>query len=124
MKKYILIAGVNGAGKSTLYQTLHSLHEMIRVNTVEIAKKRVRYRVEHGGHGIPERMIEKRYSESLQNLQKVLPLCDLALMYDNTESFRRFAIYRRGTAARVSHIVPLWYVKLIEEEKKIRVTEL
>ena len=83
-----------------------------------------RQRVEHGGHGIPERMIEKRYSESLQNLQKVLPLCDLALMYDNTESFRRFAIYRRGTAARVSHIVPLWYVKLIEEEKKIRVTEL
>lgn len=124
MKKYILIAGVNGAGKSTLYQTLHSLHEMIRVYSVEIAKKRVRYRVEHGGHGIPERMIEKRYSESLQNLQKVLPLCDLALMYDNTESFRRFAIYRRGTAARVSHIVPLWYVKLIEEEKKIRVTEL
>lgn len=93
MKKYILIAGVNGAGKSTLYQTLHSLHEMIRVDSVEIAKKRVRYRVEHGGHGIPERMIEKRYSESLQNLQKVLPLCDLALMYDNTESFRRFAIY-------------------------------
>ena len=124
MKKYILIAGVNGAGKSTLYQTLHSLHEMIRVDSVEIAKKRVRYRVEHGGHGIPERMIEKRYSESLQNLQKVLPLCDLALMSDNTESFRRFAIYRRGTAARVSHIVPLWYVKLIEEEKKIRVTEL
>ena len=124
VKKYILIAGVNGAGKSTLYQTLHSLHEMIRVDSVEIAKKRVRYRVEHGGHGIPERMIEKRYSESLQNLQKVLPLCDLALMYDNTESFRRFAIYRRGTAARVSHIVPLWYVKLIEEEKKIRVTEL
>ena len=124
MKKYILIAGVNGAGKSTLYQTLHSLHEMIRVDSVEIAKKRVRYRVEHGGHGIPERMIEKRYSESLQNLQKVLPLCDLALMYDNTESFQRFAIYRRGTAARVSHIVPLWYVKLIEEEKKIRVTEL
>ena len=124
MKKYILIAGVNGAGKSTLYQTLHSLHEMIRVDSVEIAKKRVRYRVEHGGHGIPERMIEKRYSESLQNLQKVLPLCDLALMYDNTESFRRFAIYRRGTAARVSNIVPLWYVKLIEEEKKIRVTEL
>ena len=124
MKKYILIAGVNGAGKSTLYQTLHSVHEMIRVDSVEIAKKRVRYRVEHGGHGIPERMIEKRYSESLQNLQKVLPLCDLALMYDNTESFRRFAIYRRGTAARVSHIVPLWYVKLIEEEKKIRVTEL
>ena len=39
MKKYILIAGVNGAGKSTLYQTLHSLHEMIRVNTDEIVSK-------------------------------------------------------------------------------------
>lgn len=39
MKKYILIAGVNGAGKSTLYQTLHSLHEMIRVNTDEIVRR-------------------------------------------------------------------------------------
>ena len=39
MKKYILIAGVNGAGKSTLYQTLHSLHEMLRVNTDEIVKE-------------------------------------------------------------------------------------
>ena len=39
MKKYILIAGVNGAGKSTLYQTLHSLHEMIRINTDEIVRK-------------------------------------------------------------------------------------
>ena len=60
--------------------------------------------------------VEKRYIESLQNLQKVLPLCDLAMLYDNTESFRRFAIYRRGTAARISHSVPSWYLKLIEEK--------
>ena len=56
MKKYILIAGVNGAGKSTLYQTLDSLQAMERVNTDEIA-----YRVAHGGHGIPDADVERRY---------------------------------------------------------------
>ena len=39
MKKYILIAGVNGAGKSTLYQTLNSLKHMNRVNTDEMQKR-------------------------------------------------------------------------------------
>ena len=50
--------------------------------------------VRQGGHGIKEELIEKRYQESLLNLQKVLPLCDLAVLYDNTEKFRRFAIYK------------------------------
>lgn len=186
MKKYILIAGVNGAGKSTLYQTLYSMHGLIRINTdeivkesgdwrntadqiragrlavskmkkcleegvsfnqettlcgksiienikkaqkkgysielhyvgvnsVEIAKERVHYRVAHGGHGISDHMIEKRYIESFINLREILSQCDLAVLYDNTVSFRRFAIFRRGVPARVSHDLPQWYQKLEEE---------
>ena len=60
----------------------------VGVDCVEIAKKRVAYRVEHGGHGIPEQYIERRYIESLENLPRVLRLCDLASLYDNTEYFR------------------------------------
>ena len=61
--------------------------------------------------------IEKRYQESLLNLKRVLPLCDLAVLYDNTEKFRRFAIYRKGAAARISNNVPKWYFNIENREK-------
>lgn len=47
----------------------------------------------------------------------VLPECDLAAFYDNTKEFRRFAIYKNGKLVRVSHEVPLWYEKFIENVK-------
>lgn len=68
-------------GKSTLYQSLQSLQDMPRVNTI------------------------------------VLPKCDLAAFYDNTIEFRRFAIYKNGKLVRVSHDVPMWYEKFIENVK-------
>lgn len=81
----------------------------VGINSVEIAKNRVLMRVERGGHGIPEQDIEKRYIETFQNLKTVLPDCNLAAFYDNTEVFRRFAIYKNGVQVRVSKQVPDWY---------------
>ena len=40
----------------------------VGVDSVEIAKERVRARVNKGGHGIPETDIEKRYIETFCNL--------------------------------------------------------
>ena len=37
----------------------------IGLDSVDIAKERVKQRVEHGGHGIDEKDIEKRYEEHL-----------------------------------------------------------
>ncbi len=81
----------------------------IGVDSVEIAKQRVEHRVKRGGHGIPESDIEKRYYESFQNLKKILKECNLAVFYDNTEEFRRFAIYKNGNIVRLSHNVPNWF---------------
>mgnify|MGYP005789742297 CR=1 FL=1 len=66
----------------------------VGIDSSETAKKRIAERVKMGGHGIPDRDVEKRYEESLINLGKVLPLCDLAAIYDNTSRFRRFAIFK------------------------------
>jgi predicted ABC-type ATPase len=85
----------------------------IGVDSVEIAKQRVKNRVEKGGHGIPERDIEKRYYESFQNLKEVLDECNLVAFYDNTEEFRRFAIYKNGENVVLSHKVPKWYSNLL-----------
>lgn len=87
----------------------------VGVNSVKIAKERVKYRVEQGGHGIPEKDIEKRYIETFQQLNRILKECNLIAFYDNTESFRRFAICKNGKVVRLSKNVPEWF-KWVEIE--------
>ena len=89
----------------------------IGVEDVDIAKERVAVRVKQGGHGIAEKDIERRYIDTFKNLKIVLPECDLVAFYDNTIEFRRFAIYKNGKPVRVSHDVPMWYTKFIENLK-------
>lgn len=80
----------------------------VGVNSVEIAKERVRQRVLAGGHGIPEQDIEKRYKESLQNLKVVLPLCDLLALYDNTDVFVKIADFENGCCTGKISKTPIW----------------
>lgn len=87
----------------------------IGVESVDIAKERVLGRVKQGGHGIAEKDIERRYVETFDNLKLVLGKCDLVAFYDNTTEFRRFAIYKNGQPIRVSHNVPIWYKRFIED---------
>ena len=84
----------------------------VGVDSVKVAKDRVRYRVEQGGHGIPEKDIEKRYIETFQQLSTIIKECNLIAFYDNTESFRRFAICKNGEVVRVSRNVPDWFSKV------------
>ena len=88
----------------------------VSLSSVEIAKDRVKHRVEQGGHGIPEKNIEKRYIETFQQLNRILKECNLIAFYDNTEGFRRFAICKNGVLVRLSHSVPEWFSK-VEIEK-------
>ena len=81
----------------------------VGVESVEIAKERIAYRVKHGGHGIPDVDVERRYVESFQNLKRVIEMCNLLVLYDNTEAFNRFAIYKSGELISLSDDVPMWY---------------
>ena len=80
----------------------------VGVDSAETAKERVRQRVLAGGHGIPEQDIEKRYQESLQNLKKVLPLCDLLVLYDNTDLLVNVADFENGICTRKVSKLPKW----------------
>lgn len=54
---------------------------------VELAKHRVKTRVEKGGHNIPEEVVERRYRLGLRNLFTLyLPIVDEWLVYDNSDS--------------------------------------
>lgn len=88
----------------------------VGVDSVEIAKERVAHRVKNGGHGIPEIDIERRYSESFKSIKSCIDLVDLVVMYDNTDCFRRFAIYKNGKKYLISNKLPFWYKNYIDNE--------
>jgi len=50
----------------------------------ELHLRRVRSRVAHGGHDIPEEKIRERWNGSRQNLIRLLPLIDHLRVYDNS----------------------------------------
>ena len=81
------------------------------IDSVELAKSRIAYRVEHGGHGIPDVDVERRYTESSRQLKKILGECDQVIMYDNTVRFRRFAVYEGQKENIVSDDIPRWYME-------------
>jgi len=81
----------------------------VGVASLDIAKERVAKRVLGGGHGVNESDIERRYEQSLKNFWEIMPMCNLVAVYDNTDSIRRFAIYKDGVLVRKSHRVPEWF---------------
>lgn len=52
--------------------------------TVELHLERVRQRVAHGGHDIPEAKVRERYARARQNLIRLLPWLASARIYDNS----------------------------------------
>lgn len=49
------------------------------------SKSRVRERVKHGGHDIPDDTIYRRFNRIMRNLAKIyIPLCDKVVCYDNS----------------------------------------
>jgi predicted ABC-type ATPase len=52
----------------------------------ELHIARVRFRVEKGGHDIPEEKIRERYDRSRWNLIRLLPRLTEVLVYDNSEA--------------------------------------
>lgn len=87
----------------------------VGLDSVDLAKQRIAYRVEHGGHGIADEDVERRYTESIKNLYTIIPVCDLVDLYDNTQRFRRFAIIRKGKLVRLSKNVPQWFNQTVLE---------
>lgn len=70
------------------------------VQSPDIAIKRVRDRVEHGGHNIPDEVLRRRYRVGLKYLfNTYMPLCDRWIIMDNTES--RLAMIAEGSSGRL-----------------------
>jgi predicted ABC-type ATPase len=76
-KDKIIQAKQNGYNITILYFWLQ---------TIELAKERVKIRVSEGGHNIEPEVIERRYKRGIKNLFDIyLPIVDGALLFDNSE---------------------------------------
>lgn len=84
----------------------------IGVNTAEESIKRIRNRVEKGGHDIADEDVLRRYNKRFDDLIAVLPYCNEVKFYDNENGFVEKAEYRNGKLIIKSKSIPRWLDEL------------
>lgn len=84
----------------------------IGVAELDIAKERVRSRVKKGGHGIDEKIMEKRYADLEKSLAPLMKRCDEIYFYDNTLRFRQVALARGGILVDKDPDLPEWFAEM------------
>ena len=88
----------------------------IGVSSLDIAKERVRSQVEKGGHGIDERIMEKRFADMPNFLFPLMDRCDEVYFYDNTFRFTQIAVMRDGALEDMDSPLPEWFSELLREK--------
>ena len=86
----------------------------IGVDTLEETKRRIRNRVQMGGHDIREAYVERRFDRRFSSLKKILPYCDTAIFFDNWNGFREVGEYRNGELIAYGGKIPKWFLALKE----------
>ena len=69
----------------------------ILVDDVELSLERIANRVQNGGHGIPESVVRQRHAKQLTNMERALPLTDIAVFFDNSEYLRVIGLHTKDT---------------------------
>lgn len=88
----------------------------VGVSNYKLAIRRVHERIEKGGHGIADNLVERRYSESINNLNKLIGYFDEVNIFDNTTIFYR--LYKR-TGSKIfykSNNLPDWAREAVEND--------
>ncbi|WP_420445447.1 AAA family ATPase [Candidatus Poriferisodalis sp.] len=75
--------------------------------SVELAVERVRHRVAHGGHSVPENKARSRHRRLWSHIAQAARIVDETIVYDNSSAqspYRIVATYRAGTVVGL----PTW----------------
>lgn len=105
--KYYILEGISFNQETTL-----SGKSIIK--NIKFAKERVRIRVSKGGHGIPDKDIERRYYDSLNNLNSVVRICDEVNIYDNTEMLKEVIYLKDNKIIWRDKKMPNWANNILE----------
>lgn len=83
--------------------------------TAEESIRRIRNRVERGGHDIPTKDVNARFSHRFEDVLKILPYCDEAKFFDNDNGFVLVAEYRNGQLLPIGTYRPTWLSQLLNQ---------
>ena len=86
----------------------------VGVSSSEESIKRIKNRVEKGGHDIPSGDVQRRYSKRFEDLAKVLPYCNEVRFFDNENGFTEKAEYKNGSLITKGGSVPGWIEELAD----------
>ena len=71
----------------------------VGVDSLDLSKLRIGQRMKEGGHGVPERDVERRFPRSFANLPRALTIADQAQVFDNSlESGHRLIAEKKPRA--------------------------
>ena len=113
----------------TILKTINKAKELgyelqlfyVGVNNPEIAKERIKIRVEKGGHNIENDVVEKRYYESLTNLKEKISKFDKVFLYDNSKKYKNIFSFSNNKILFKSNESISWAKEVIEIiENKIK----
>ena len=109
----------------TILKTINKAKELgyelqlfyVGVNNPEIAKERIKIRVEKGGHNIENDVVEKRYYESLTNLKEIISKFDKVYLYDNSKKYKNIFSFSNNKILFKSNESISWAKEVIERIK-------
>jgi hypothetical protein len=95
----------------------------VGLESVDLSKQRVAIRAQKNGHSIEEAVLERRYSQSFDNLAKVIPFCEEIYFYDNSkeilnEEDQKFSNLRLIAKKENGQIITLGKVSWLEDVLK------
>ena len=85
----------------------------VGINTYDECIKRIKNRVEKGGHSIQEDDVARRFKNRFASLVKILPYCNEAYLFDNENGFAEVGEYKNGELIQKGEAKPLWLDELI-----------
>lgn len=65
----------------------------VSVEDISVAFKRIKMRVEKGGHDVDSKLVENRFNNQFNNLNEILKYVDNAVFFDNTTTIKIVATY-------------------------------
>lgn len=91
----------------------------VSVNSSDTAIRRVNERVAKGGHGVPEAIVRKRFSQSLTNLPQVAQASDVVTLLDRTTT-PEIVYNRRLNMVQKNELVLFPWLNVTADELKKR----
>ena len=84
----------------------------VGISSSEESIKRIKNRVEKGGHNIPQEDVKRRYQKRFEDLVKVLPYCNEVRFFDNENGFAEKGEFKNGSLTIKTEQVPKWLKEL------------